>query len=66
MFKEEIIKVHNVSNKEYLDYVKEMAAENEMQPLHEAEAEVLCLTKELNGVAIADDQVARSVSRILE
>ena len=65
LFKEEIIKVHNVSNKEYLNYVKEMAAENEMQPLHEAEAEVLCVTKELNGAAIADDQVARSVARIL-
>jgi predicted nucleic acid-binding protein len=65
LFKEEIIKVHNISNKKYLNYVKEMAAENEMQPLHEAEAEVLCVTKELNGVAIADDQVARSVARIL-
>ncbi len=36
-----------------------------MLPLHEAEAEVLCLTKELNGVAVADDKVARSVARIL-
>lgn len=43
-----------------------MAAANEMQPLHEAEAGVLCLTKELNGVAIADDEVARAVARILE
>jgi predicted nucleic acid-binding protein len=65
LFKEEIIKVHSISNKIYLNYVKEMAAESEMQPLHEAEAEILCLTKELNGVAIADDQVARSVARIL-
>ena len=65
LFKEEIIKVHSVSNKKYLNYVKEMAAESEMQPLHDAEAEVLCLTKELNGIAIADDQVARSVARIL-
>ena len=65
LFKEEIIKVHNISNKGYLNYVKEMAAVNQMHPLHEAEAEVLCLTKELNGIAIADDQVARSVARIL-
>jgi predicted nucleic acid-binding protein len=65
LFEKEIIKVHNISNKEYLKYVKEMAAENEMQPLHEAEAEVLCLTKELKGVAVADDKVARSVARIL-
>ena len=65
LFKEEIIKVHSISNKKYLNYVKEMAAESEMQPLHEAEAEVLCLTKELNGIAIADDQAARFVARIL-
>jgi predicted nucleic acid-binding protein len=65
LFKKEIIKVHNIDNKEFLNYVKEIAATNEMQPLHEAEAEVLCLTKQLNGVAIADDKVARSVARIL-
>lgn len=65
LFNEEIIKVHNISNNRFLNYVKEMAAESEMQPLHEAEAEVLCLTKELNGIAIADDQIARSVARIL-
>jgi predicted nucleic acid-binding protein len=65
LFKKEIIKVHNIGNKEFLNYVKEMAASNEMQPLHEAEAEVLCLTKQLNGVAIADDKVARYVARIL-
>jgi predicted nucleic acid-binding protein len=65
LFKEEIIKVQNVRNKEFLNYVMKMAAESEMQPLHKAEAEVLCLTKELNGIAIADDQAARIVSRIL-
>ena len=65
LFKKEIIKVQNISNKKYLNYVKEMAAANEMQPLHEAEAQVLCLTKELNGVAVADDKLARSVARIL-
>jgi predicted nucleic acid-binding protein len=65
LFKKEIIKVQTISNKGYLKYVKEMAAGKEMQPLHEAEAEVLCLTKELNGVAVADDKVAKSVARIL-
>lgn len=65
LFKERIITVHNISNKEYLNNVKDMAADNEMQPLHEAEAEVLCLTKELNGIAVADDQAARFVARIL-
>jgi predicted nucleic acid-binding protein len=65
LFEKEIIKVHTISNKGYLEYVKEMAAVNELQPLNDAEAEVLCLTKELNGVAVADDKVARSVARIL-
>lgn len=65
LFKDEVIKVHNISNKKYLNYVQEVAAESEMQPLHEAEAGVLCLTKELNGIAVADDQAARSVARIL-
>lgn len=65
MFKEETIKIRNPNNKEYLKSVKKMSAESERHPLHEAEAEVLCLAKELNGIAIADDQVARSVARLL-
>ena len=65
LFKKEVIKVHNITDREFLNYVKEMAALNELQPLHEAEAEVLCLTRELSGIAIVDDQVARSVARIL-
>jgi predicted nucleic acid-binding protein len=65
LFKEEIIIVRKISDKDYFNYVKEMAADSELHPLHEAEVEVLCLTKELNGIAIADDQVARSVARLL-
>lgn len=65
MFKEETIKVRNPNDQEYLKSIKKMSAESERQPLHEAEAEVLCLAKELNGIAIADDQVARSVARLL-
>jgi hypothetical protein len=51
LFKEEIIKVREITGKRNLNYVKEMASESEMQPLHAAEAEVLCLTEELNGVS---------------
>ena len=65
LFKEGVIRVRSPSDEGYLKFVKEMAAEGETQPLHEAEAEVLCLAKELNGVAVADDQVARSVARLL-
>jgi predicted nucleic acid-binding protein len=66
MFKQETIKLCNPNNEEHLKSVKKMSAETERQPLHEAEAEVLCLAKELNGIAIADDQVARSVAKLLE
>lgn len=65
MFKKETIKIHNPNDEEYLKSVKKMAAESERQPLHEAEAAVLCSAKELNGIAIADDQVARSVAKLL-
>jgi len=66
LFKEKTISVRNSSEKEYLKFVKEMAAESERQPLHEAEAEVLCLAKELNGIVVADDKVVRTVAKLLE
>lgn len=65
LFKKEVIKVHDVNNKDYLNYVKEIAAVHEIHPLHETEAEVLCLAKEVDGVAIADDKAARTVARML-
>jgi len=65
LFNEKIIKLHNITDKKYLNYVKEMAAKSEMQPLHEAECEVLCLTKEINGITIADDQAARFIAKLL-
>jgi predicted nucleic acid-binding protein len=65
LFKEEVIKIRNPSNIEFVKSVKEMAAELERQPLHEAEAEVLCLSKELDGIVIADDKVARAVAKLL-
>lgn len=66
LFKGETIKVHNPNDEEYLKSIKKMSAESERQPLHEAEAEVLCLAKELNGITIADDQAARHVAQLLE
>jgi predicted nucleic acid-binding protein len=65
LFKEEVIRVRNPIDREYLKSVEEMAAESERQPLHEAETEVLCLAKELDGIAIADDEVARAVAGLL-
>jgi len=65
LFKEETIHVRNPADKEYFRFVKEMAAVSERQPLHDAEAEVLCLAKELNGVSIADDKAVRAVAKLL-
>ena len=65
LFKEDVIRVRNPADERYLKSVNEMAAESERQPLHEGEAEVLCLAKELNGIAIVDDKAARSVARLL-
>ena len=43
-----------------------IAAEGENKPLHRAEAEALAIAKELGGVLIADDQVARSTARLVQ
>jgi predicted nucleic acid-binding protein len=66
IFKEEIISIRSLRDRQYLKFVKEMATESERQPLHETDAEVLCLSRELNGIAVVDDKVARAVARLLE
>ncbi len=43
-----------------------IAAEDESKPLHKAEAEGLAIAKELGGVLIADDRVARSTARLVQ
>lgn len=65
LIREEIIKVRNPNDEEYLKFVKKISAETEKQPLHEAEVEVLCLAKQLNGIAISDDKATRSVAKLL-
>jgi predicted nucleic acid-binding protein len=66
LFKEETIRVRNPSDNGYLEFVNEIAAKSEKHPLHEAEAGVLSLAKEVNGIAIADDKVVRKVANLLE
>ncbi len=65
LLQQQIIKIRNPDNEEYIKFVKKISAETERQPLHEAEAEVLCLAKQLNGIAIADEKAARSVAKLL-
>lgn len=43
-----------------------IAVEGEDKPLHRAEAEALVITIELEGVLIADDQVARSTALLVQ
>jgi predicted nucleic acid-binding protein len=66
LFKEETIRIRNHSDNGYLEFVKEIVAKSEKQPLHEAEAGVLSLAKEVNGITIADDKVVRKVANLLE
>lgn len=42
-----------------------VAVEGERKPLHTAEAEALALAKELGGIVISDDHVARSTARMI-
>ena len=42
-----------------------IAAEGERKPLHSAEAEALALAKELRGIVISDDHVARSTAKLV-
>lgn len=41
-----------------------LAVDEERKPLHRAEAEALVLAKELGGIVISDDHVARSTARL--
>lgn len=43
-----------------------IAVEGEDKPLHRTEAEALVITRELEGVLIADDQVARSTATLVQ
>lgn len=42
-----------------------IAAEDPGKPLHMAEAEALALTRELDGIMIADDHVTRSIAKMI-
>jgi len=64
LFKEKVISVQESKDKEFLRTLVGVAAQLEGQPLHEAEAEILVIASEVKGVAIADDNVARTVASL--
>jgi len=64
LFKLKVIGIYEPKDKEFVKTLVRVAADLEKQPLHEAEAEVLALANELNGIAIVDDRAARSVASL--
>ena len=62
---EKTIKLQDPEDSGYVLKIVKLAAEKERKPLHKAEAEVVTLAKQLDGVAISDDHVARSVARLI-
>jgi len=62
---EKTIRLEDPKEKGFVLKIVKLAAEKERRPLHRAEADVLALTKELEGVAISDDHVARSIARLI-
>jgi predicted nucleic acid-binding protein len=65
LIEEKTIKLQDPRDRGFLLNIIKLAAEKEKSPLHKAEADVVALTKELGGVAISDDHVARSVARLI-
>jgi len=62
---EKTIDLQDPEDKGFVLRIVKLAAEKERMPLHRAEADVLALAKELEGVAISDDHVARSVAKLI-
>jgi len=59
------IKLQDPRDKGFVLKIFKLTAEKERSPLHKAEADVLALTKELEGVAISDGHVARSIAGLI-
>jgi predicted nucleic acid-binding protein len=59
------ITVTRPRNTSFVRRLAKIAAEDTGKPLHMAEAEALALARELDGIMIADDQVARSIAKMV-
>lgn len=58
LIRQSVIKVRKPENVEFMTQLLKISN------LHQAEVEVLALAKELNGIAIIDENIARHVARI--
>ncbi|MCS4542255.1 MAG: DUF3368 domain-containing protein [Euryarchaeota archaeon] len=65
LINDKVIQLREPKKKNYVFKLIKIAAETQKNPLHRAEAEALVLAKELNGVAIIDDYVAKSVAKLM-
>lgn len=65
LIEEKAIKLQDPKDVAYVLKIVKIAAEKEKTPLHKAEADIIALSKELDGVVISDDHVARSVARLV-
>jgi len=59
------IKLAHPHDRPFVQRLIRLAAEDEKRPLHQAEAEALALAKEIGGIVISDDRVARSVAKLV-
>lgn len=50
----------------FVKKLMDIAAEGENKPLHQAEAEALAIARDLDGILIADDHVARSTAKLMQ
>jgi predicted nucleic acid-binding protein len=60
-----VLKLTRPADKLLVRRLIRLAAEDERKPLHIAEADALALAKELGGILISDDHVARSTARLI-
>ncbi len=58
-----VIRVVEPADREFLTFLRKISTES-LLPLHEGEAEVLALARELRATAIVDEKAARQVGRI--
>ena len=55
-----VFQIKNPANKQYINHLRENPK------LHEADIDVLALAKELNGIALLDDEKARGMAEVEE
>ncbi len=58
-----VVEVREPEDKEFLDFLVKISA-MKMLPLHEGEAEVLAIAREMEAIAVVDEKAGRMVGRV--